>query len=183
MSGRHFLHVGDRQKCLLFEGCSRQTHLPTLPAKLIALVLLVEIFGWMGGWFVIRRGFGGLVVCVLDKKLGKMQSTIDGPWRPPRHMAAMGPHPRQQNTRQSTNIIFDGSTSLKLEKYYLLLVILLLMHAFLTSTSNDDDVATRRWVRCSSLNDIANSDSMLLLSMIYSTMAGGGGRGEGVVDE
>jgi hypothetical protein len=28
-------------------------------------------------------GFGGLVVCVLDKKLGKMQSTIDGPWRPP----------------------------------------------------------------------------------------------------
>jgi hypothetical protein len=32
------------------------------------------------------------------------------------HMAAMGPHPRQQNTQQSTNIICDGSTSLKLEK-------------------------------------------------------------------
>jgi hypothetical protein len=27
----------------------------------------------------------------------------------------MGPHPRQQSTQQSTNIICDGSTSLKLE--------------------------------------------------------------------
>ena len=35
MSGRHFRHVGDRQKCLSFEGCSRQTHLPTLPAKVL----------------------------------------------------------------------------------------------------------------------------------------------------
>jgi hypothetical protein len=33
VSGRHFRHVGDRQKCLSFEGCSQQTHLPTLPAK------------------------------------------------------------------------------------------------------------------------------------------------------
>ncbi len=33
-----------------------------------------------------------------------------------RHTAAMGPHPRQQSTQQSTNIICDGSTSLKLEK-------------------------------------------------------------------
>jgi hypothetical protein len=33
-----------------------------------------------------------------------------------RHMAAMGPHPRQQSTQQSTNIICDGSTLLKLEK-------------------------------------------------------------------
>ncbi len=33
-----------------------------------------------------------------------------------RHMAAMGPHPWQQSTQQSTNIICDGSTSLKLEK-------------------------------------------------------------------
>ena len=32
-----------------------------------------------------------------------------------RHTAAMGPHPRQQSTQQSTNIICDGSTSLKLE--------------------------------------------------------------------
>ena len=32
------------------------------------------------------------------------------------HTAAMGPHPRQQSTQQSTNIICDGSTSLKLEK-------------------------------------------------------------------
>ena len=35
----------------------------------------------MGGWFVVGLGFGGLVVCVLDKKLGKMRLTIDGPWR------------------------------------------------------------------------------------------------------
>ncbi len=33
-----------------------------------------------------------------------------------RHTAAMGPHPRQQSTQQSTNIICDGSTSLKLEE-------------------------------------------------------------------
>ncbi len=32
------------------------------------------------------------------------------------HTAAMGPHPRQKSTQQSTNIICDGSTSLKLEK-------------------------------------------------------------------
>ena len=32
------------------------------------------------------------------------------------HTAAMGPHPRQQSTQQSSNIICDGSTSLKLEK-------------------------------------------------------------------
>jgi len=32
------------------------------------------------------------------------------------HMAAMGPHPRQQSTQQSINIICDGSTSLKLKK-------------------------------------------------------------------
>jgi hypothetical protein len=32
------------------------------------------------------------------------------------HTAIMGPHPQQQSTQQSTNIICDGSTSLKLEK-------------------------------------------------------------------
>ena len=32
------------------------------------------------------------------------------------HMATMVPHPRQQSTQQSTNIICDGSTSLKLKK-------------------------------------------------------------------
>jgi len=32
------------------------------------------------------------------------------------HTAAMGPHPRQQSTQQSTHIICDRSTSLKLEK-------------------------------------------------------------------
>ncbi len=34
----------------------------------------------------------------------------------PRHTATMEPHPRQQSTQQSTNIICDGSTSLKLGK-------------------------------------------------------------------
>ena len=32
------------------------------------------------------------------------------------HTADMGPHPWQQSTQQSTNIICGGSTSLKLEK-------------------------------------------------------------------
>ncbi len=32
------------------------------------------------------------------------------------HTAAMGPHPQQQSKQQSTNIICDGSTLLKLEK-------------------------------------------------------------------
>ncbi len=33
-----------------------------------------------------------------------------------RHTAAVGPHLRQQSTQQSTYIICDGSTLLKLEK-------------------------------------------------------------------
>ncbi len=33
-----------------------------------------------------------------------------------RHTAAMGPHPQQQSMQQSTNIICNGSTLLKLEK-------------------------------------------------------------------
>jgi hypothetical protein len=35
------------------------------------------------------------------------------------HTAVMGPHPRQQSTQQSTNIICDGFTSLKLEKIFI----------------------------------------------------------------
>jgi hypothetical protein len=95
------------------------------------------------------------------------------------HTAAMGPHPRQQSMQQSTNIMCDGSTLLKLEKKYLLLVILLIMHVGLTSTSDDNDAATRQWAPCSPLDDIANSDGTLLLPTIYSTRAGGGGGGEG----
>jgi hypothetical protein len=80
----------------------------------------VEIFGWIGGWVVVRIGFGELVVCVLDKKLGNMQSNLMDNGSRPCHTAAMGPHPRQKITQQSTNIICDGSTSLKLGKniYY-----------------------------------------------------------------
>ncbi len=72
----------------------------------------------MGGWFVVGLGFGGLVVCVLDKKLGKMQSNLMDHGGRSRHTAAMGPHPRQQSTQQSTNIMCDGSTLLKLEKNF-----------------------------------------------------------------
>jgi len=94
------------------------------------------------------------------------------------HTAAMGPHPRQQSTQQSTNIICDRSTSLKLEKK-ILLVILLIMHVGSTSTSDDDDAAMRRWAPCSplALDDIADSDGMLSLPTIYSTRADGGGAG------
>ncbi len=84
------------------------------------------------------------------------------------HTAAMGPHPRQKSTQQSTNIICDGSTSLKLEKKFLLLVILLIMHVGSTPTSDDDDAATRRWATCSPLDDIADSDGTLPLPTIYS---------------
>ena len=35
-----------------------------------------------------------------------------------RHRAAMGSHSRQQSTQQSTNIICNGSASLKLEKIF-----------------------------------------------------------------
>ena len=124
---------------------------------------------------MVGFGFGGLVVCVLDKKLGKMRSQSMDHGGRRRHMAAMGPHPRQQSTQQSTNIICDGSTSLKLDFFYLLLVILLLMHVALMSTRDDDDAATRRWAPCSPLNDIADSNGTLSLPTIYSTRAGGGG--------
>jgi len=86
-----------------------------------------------------------------------------------RHMAAMGPHPRQQSMQQSTNIICDGSTLLKLEKKYLLLVILLLMHVTLTLTSDDDDAATRQWVPCSPLDDIVLAGNVADMSQHVGT--------------
>ena len=53
------------------------------------------------------------------------------------------------------------------------------MHVVSTSTSDNDDAATRRWVPCSPLDDIADSDGTLSLPTIYSTRADGGGRGGG----
>ncbi len=52
------------------------------------------------------------------------------------------------------------------------------------STSDDNDAAMGRWVPCSPLNDIADSNGTLSLPTIYSTRAGGGGGGggEGVAD-
>jgi hypothetical protein len=44
-----------------------------LQGTLITLVSLAEIF-WLDWWLVFGGfEFGGLVVCVLDKKLGKIQ--------------------------------------------------------------------------------------------------------------
>ncbi len=71
----------------------------------------------------------------------------------------------------------------KTRRKKLLLVIQLLMHVRSMSTSDDDDAATRRWVPCSPLDDIADSNGTLLLPTIYSTRAGGGGEGEGVADK
>ena len=93
------------------------------------------------------------------------------------HTAAMGPHPWQQSTQQSTNIICDGSTLFKLEEKFLLRVILPLMHVRLTSTSNYDDAAMRQWAPCSILDDITNSNGTLQLPTIYLTRAGEGGDG------
>jgi hypothetical protein len=57
------------------------------------------------------------------------------------------------------------------------------MHIASTLTSNDDDAAMRRWVPCSPLDDIADSDAAGTLPTIYLARAGGGGEGEGVADE
>ena len=42
---------------------------------------------------VVELGSGGLVICVLDKKLGKMQSITDGPWQPPPSYSRYGSTP------------------------------------------------------------------------------------------
>jgi hypothetical protein len=39
MLGQHCQLVGDRQKCLSFEGWSRQTQILTLPAKAVSMVI------------------------------------------------------------------------------------------------------------------------------------------------
>ncbi len=56
----------------------------------------------------------------LDKKLGKMGKNaihFDHHGRRRCHMAAMGPHFQQQSIQQSTSMICDRSTSLKLENH------------------------------------------------------------------
>ena len=57
------------------------------------------------------------------------------------HTAAMGPHPREKSTQQSTNIICDGSTLLKLEKK-------LIIASNITNNARRVDVDERRQ-RCS----------------------------------
>ncbi len=80
---------------------------------------------WSDRWLVSGRTWGrrSCDVCALVKKLGKMQLNLMDHGGRRRHTAAMGPHPRQQSMQQPTNIICDGSTSLKLKKKKLLLVI------------------------------------------------------------
>ncbi len=55
-----------------------------------------------------------------------------------RHTAAMGPHPRQQSTQQSTNIICGGSTLLKLEKIFITI------NMTINACRVDDDVRRRQ---------------------------------------
>ncbi len=58
-------------------------------------------------------------VCTSITKLGKMGKNaiqFDHHGRRRRHTAAMGPHSRQQSIQQSTNMICDRSTLLKLGK-------------------------------------------------------------------
>jgi hypothetical protein len=70
--------------------------------------------------------------------MGKNAIHFDHHGRHHHHTAAMGPHSRQQSIQQSTNMICDRSTLLKLEK-----------HIFLTNNMtiiarrvNDDDATT-----------------------------------------
>jgi hypothetical protein len=51
------------------------------------------------------------------------------------------------------------------------------MHVESTLTSDGDDAAKQRWAPCSPLDDIANSNSTLLLPTIHSTRTGGEGEG------
>jgi hypothetical protein len=70
---------------------------------------LAEIFGWIGGWFVVGLGVGGLVTC-------KNAIKFDHHGGRHCHTAAMGPHSQQQIIQQSTIMLCDRSTSFKLEK-------------------------------------------------------------------
>ncbi len=55
-----------------------------------------------------------------------------------RHMAAMGPHSRQQSMQQSTNMICDRSTLLKLEKN----IFITINMTIIARPVNDDDATT-----------------------------------------
>ncbi len=73
---------------------------------------------WLDRWLVCGRTWGwrSCGVCAKIKLLGKIQSNLMDHGGRRRHTAAMGPHSRQQSTQQSTYIICNGTTSLKLEK-------------------------------------------------------------------
>jgi hypothetical protein len=134
---------------------------------------------WSDRWLDSGRTWGwrGCDMCAEVKKLGKMRLNSMDHGSRRRHTAAMGPHPRQQSTQQTTNNICDGSTSLKLEKKYLLLVIRLLMHIVSMITCNNDDAVTWWWAPCSLLDDIAGGNGTLPLPTISLTRGDGGGEG------
>jgi hypothetical protein len=99
------------------------------------------------------------------------------------HTAAMGPHPRQQSTQQSTNIICDGSTSLKLEKIFITINI--------TIYANRVNVDERRQ-RCSDATMGAVQPTgryrrfrrhVVAPNDIFDEGWRGGGGGEGVAEE
>jgi hypothetical protein len=76
---------------------------------------------WLDRWLVRGRtwGLADLWHVYLDKKLGKMGKNaihFDHHGGRHRHTAVMGPHSWQQSIQQSTNMLCDRSTSLKLEK-------------------------------------------------------------------
>jgi hypothetical protein len=69
-------------------GINLVTWDPNHPGIFGGDILVGEVVG-----LLVELGFGGLVICALDKKLGKMQSTIDGPWRSPPSYGRYGSTP------------------------------------------------------------------------------------------
>ena len=123
---------------------------------------------------MVGLGFGGLVVCVQDKKLGKCDQTQ-------RTMAAAAFIRRRYGTTppatKHATINLNHMRRVYIVETRKKFITSNLMHIALTSKSDDDDAATRQWAPCRLLNDIVDSNSTLSLPTIYSTRAGRGGRG------
>jgi hypothetical protein len=113
-----------------------------------------------------------------------MQSNLMDHGSRHRHTAAMGPHPRQQSTQQSTNIICDGSTLSKLEKK-----IFITSNMAINARRIDDDERRRR---CSDetmgiAQPTGENSRFQRMSTGPNDVSNegwrGGGGGEGVADE
>ncbi len=120
---------------------------------------------WLDRWLVCGQtlGLADLWHVYLDKKLGKMGKNaiqFNHHGRRRHHTAAMEPNSQQQSIQQSTNMICDRSTSLKLEKYiYLLLLIWLSLHVALTTRTRQRSPPSHCCLPCNaaSLASIASS--------------------------